>query len=975
MVFGVSSSPFLLNATVQHHMESFRVTDPVFVDNFLSSIYVDDLVSGSDDVESTFEFYLKAKLRLAAAGFKLRKFLSNSEELRQHIEKAEVSYAEVVDRGPIEEDQSYAKTSLGTQMIEEPDTAKVLGVQWNVGTDELEFDIREIAQVMGSLEPTKRNLVSVAAKFFDPLGVLSPVTILFKMFCQRLCEAKIDWDTTLSDQLLTEWNRLLTVLKEAKKVSVPRCVMFHTYKSARLTGFCDASAKAYAAIVYLKFESQVQTQVVFLSAKTRVAPVHQVTIPRMELLSALLLAKLLTSVHDAIQNLFTLEAPVCYTDSKASLYWIRGTQHQWKQFVENRVTTIHGLVPPKSWHHCPGKDNPADIPSRGMSASVLAETPLWLNGPEWLWQLPDQEQENQEQGVPDDCRTEMKRSDPLHSLITVDTRDPRQGLCQLICSERFGTSRRLFGTTASVLRFANTLLSKLRGCGTPSGLSTPPSVEELSQARILWIKHMQSHLPENKDFPLLRLQLGLYLDDEGIWRCGGRMSNSTLSPSAQNPILLNSTHHLTKLLVLEAHERVLHDGVRETLSELRSQYWLVRGRQVVKKLLHGCVTCRRFEGKHCKGMPPPPLPEYRVSQTRPFQATGIDFAGPLYVRPAGHSGTTKVWLVLYTCCSTRAVHLDLVQDMSAPTFLRSFRRFTARRGTPSLVISDNAKTFKAAADTIKGILDGPEVMRFFTNFRVEWQFNLEKAPWQGGIFERMIQSAKRCLKKAIGRNCLTLDELLTLVVEVEGVLNSRPLTYVYSDETIEPLTPSHLLNGFRILSLPGPFDVNEIDDDYTPEKVTRRANHLARTLEKFWRRWKREYLLELRNFHRAAQPSGMPHSLRVGEIVTIYDDSHPRGMWRLGRIETLIPGTDGIVRGVTVKVTSRSGRPSVIRRPIQHIYPMEVKSSSVPTDNTDAVLNNDRHVTLADKSPTRSLSKRRAALEARDKILGSTLDD
>ena len=144
-------------------------------------------------------------------------------------------------------------------------------------------------------------------------------------------------------------------------------------------------------------------------------------------------------------------------------------------------------------------------------------------------------------------------------------------------------------------------------------------------------------------------------------------------------------------------------------------------------------------------------------------------------------------------------------------------------------------------------------MRFFTNFRVEWQFNLEKAPWQGGIFERMIQSAKRCLKKAIGHNCLTLDELLTLVIEVEAVLNSRPLTYVYSDETIEPLAPSHLLNGFRILSLPGPFDVNEIDDDYTPEKVTRRANHLARTLEKFWRRWKRESLLELRNFHRASQ--------------------------------------------------------------------------------------------------------------------------
>ena len=143
------------------------------------------------------------------------------------------------------------------------------------------------------------------------------------------------------------------------------------------------------------------------------------------------------------------------------------------------------------------------------------------------------------------------------------------------------------------------------------------------------------------------------------------------------PTVTLHCHHLLKILsywtlltispnyLSWKHKRVLHDGVRETLSELRSQYWLVRRRQVVKKLLHGCVTCW-FEGKHCKGMPPPPLPEYRVRQTRSFQAAGIDFAGPLYVRPAGHSSTTKVWLVLYTCCSTRAVHLDLVQDMSAP---------------------------------------------------------------------------------------------------------------------------------------------------------------------------------------------------------------------------------------------------------------------------------------------------------------------
>ena len=204
---------------------------------------------------------------------------------------------------------------------------------------------------------------------------------------------------------------------------------------------------------------------------------------------------------------------------------------------------------------------------------------------------------------------------------------------------------------------------------------------------------MQQNLCNHKDFPTWKHKLGLFKDENGVWRCGGRMSNSSLPPSAQNPILLNPNHHLTNLLVLEAHKRVLHNGTRETLAELRSTYWVVRGRQVVKKLLHSCVTCRRYEGAPCKGISSPPLPDFRVSKSRPFQTTGVDFAGPLYVRASDVSRTTKVWMVLYTCYVTRAVHLDLVQEMSAETFLRSFRRFTARRGTPARMLSDNAKTF------------------------------------------------------------------------------------------------------------------------------------------------------------------------------------------------------------------------------------------------------------------------------------------
>ena len=186
---------------------------------------------------------------------------------------------------------------------------------------------------MEELEPTKRNLVGITAKFFDPLGVVSPVTVLFKMFCQQLCEAKVGWDDPLSDELLKRWNQLLMMLKRAKTITIPRCVYIASPKVMRLLGFCDASAKAYAAVVYLRSENEDHVDVKFIAAKTRVAPVLAATIPRLELLSALLLSKLLDSIQAALKSTLCLDDPVCFTDSKASLYWIRGVHHEWKQFV------------------------------------------------------------------------------------------------------------------------------------------------------------------------------------------------------------------------------------------------------------------------------------------------------------------------------------------------------------------------------------------------------------------------------------------------------------------------------------------------------------------------------------------------------------------------------------------------------------------------------------------------------------------
>lgn len=905
---------------------------------------MDDVVSGASDAEAAYLFYLKSRLRLATAGFNLRKFVTNSKELHQHIQENELiiedsqpkhSPEETMNSEPTNqscderdirtEDQSYAKTSLGVGIEEGAGIHKVLGVQWDTKTDTLQFDIGEAARRMQDLTPTKRSLVCVTAKFFDPLGIVSPVTILFKMFCQQLCESKVRWDEPLTGSLLDKWSQLLSMLQDTRIMIVPRCVYCHPANPIKstLVGFCDASVKAYAAVVYLRMQYETHTTVHFLASKTRVTPIGGVTIPRLELLSALLLARLLTTIQIALGEL-TLTKPVCYSDSMVAIHWVRGVRQEWKQFVENRVSIIRSLVPPQHWRHCAGLDNPADIPSRGMSISTLNNTPRWLEGPGWLcsgdWQTEgDSEFDTSQVTAPDDCLQEMKHTAVTQLMITSTTR-----IGQLMSCEDFSSFSRLVRVTALILRFIRLLRRQatLPDTGDPND-----NTHDINRARLLWLLDSQAQLESQPKFTLWKHQFDVFVDDSGLLRCRGRMSNSALAPLARTPILLNKGHHITRLLVQDAHKRVLHNGVAETLAELRAEYWLVRGRQFVRGILYKCVTCRKLEGKHCRGNPPPPLPDYRVQQSRPFQTTGVDFAGPLYVRSSGVARSSKVWLCLFTCSSTRAVHLDLVEDMTATTFLRGFKRFTARRGMPSRVLSDNGKTFTCASTIISNVLSDPEVSEYFNQLNIVWKFNMEKAPWWGGLFERMIKSAKRCLRKVIGRNCLTYDELLTLVVEVEAVLNSRPLSYVSSEDLTEPLTPSHLMLGFRVMSLPDHSIPDDPDFCSSTDTLTRRMNHLAKVLQHFWNRWKREYLLELREHHRVRLEKGLVHKIQKGEIVTVYDECHPRGMWRLGRIEELIEGTDGKVRGVRVRTQTSNGCISVLQRPVQHIYPLEVRST------------------------------------------------
>ena len=826
VVFGVNCSPFLLNAVLRYHLSKYAEEDPDFATKMSSSFYVDDLVSGATDVESGIQLYEKARSRMKEDGFNLRKWRTNNLELEAEIERREGQKPMSADSTLNLSDETYAKETLGKEDNNKGKT-KVLGTTWDVAADRFEFDLTKFGAARESDVITKRLILSMLAKLFDPLGLVSPITVSARVLFQELCTGKLGWDEEIPLQQGEKWTKLVSDLNSVGEITLPRClykVNSSRVKHCLLHGFADASKKAYCAVVYLVYETEEGIFSSLVCAKTRVAPLKELTIPRLELMSARILASLMDTVYKALQPQVKIDSCRYWLDSKTALYWINNAG-LWRQFVQHRVNEILTLSSKENWGHCAGVCNPADLGSRGVSASTLKNSRLWWEGPFWLFlgreHWPNGSNELLEKS--EEVGEEMKNTTATLAIVE-DKREP--GISKIFDIQRFSFLSKPLRSTCWVLRFINCL----KGKGGPrENNSRYLKSEEIIKAERLWIEEVQKEMRSETNYKQISQQLGVY-EENNLLRCKGRIEYANIEYDAKHPILLPREHYLTELIILNCHERVHHNGLAATLSELRSRFWVAKGRQRVKGVIRKCRNCIRVQGKAYSVPPVAALPEFRVQSVPPFTNVGIDFAGPLYYKTK-NAKMEKCYIVLYSCCTTRALHLDIVEDLSGTTFIRSFRRFTARRGTPSVINTDNAKTFKYTA----GFLKKHENDNLFTSFlqekRISWKFNLERSPWWGGYFERMVGCVKRCLRKVLGKAKLALDEIRTLLIEIEGTLNNRPITYIYDDVHIQPLTPSHLLHGRRSDHIGESLDFSDVDKD--EGKYSKRFWYLVQKLNHF----------------------------------------------------------------------------------------------------------------------------------------------
>ena len=592
----------------------------------------------------------------------------------------------------------------------------------------------------------------------------------------------------------------------------------------------------------------------------------------------------------------------------------------------------------------------------------MLSSSLWQNGPAWLtlsheyWPTWSAATTLLTQSIQTEPAPETIETNPAPICPTLNSHN-EYGIHCIIDVARFSRLDRLIRVTSYVLRF----IGRLRKRTFPE--QVPLTVQETTAAETLRVQSCQQSTYESeldhliskkKPRTTLVKQLQLFLDNQHLIRCRGRIHNAPVSESTKFPILLPTNHPFTKLVVLSIHHQQLHSGVSSTLTAVRQRFWIPRARQLLKKLLRKCVICRKQGGKPYTIPDPPPLPTWRLEDSPPFTVTGVDFTGPLYVKTV--SLENKVYVCLFTCANTRAIHLEVVEDLSEGTFLKAFRRFVSRRSLPRKMVSDNATTYLSAAEELKRLLNSTSLKETLSRRGCDWVFIPKRAPWYGGFWERLIGLTKNALKKVLGRAQITLPELQTIIVEIEAILNDRPLTYVSTDiDDEEALTPSHLLYGRRITSLPHEkVDDEEINDpDYgNSNEITKRAKRQALLLQHFRNRWKTEYLTSLREFHKTTGDN--KQTINIGDIVLVQDDK-PRINWKLAVIEHFIEGEDGHVRAAHIRTATGK-----TNRPIAKLYPLEVRATNEadhPVEMKEHIIQNENLQEHRIERPVRTAAK------------------
>lgn len=883
VTYGIVSSAFHALRVLVQLVRDEGKPYPLASMALLDERYVDDIVSGADSIEEARILMTQLKDLLAKGRFKIHKWTSNSREIVPES-------ASSLPQEPISLSPKDSET-------------KILGMLWDPLEDFFFYHVKPIDQGV-----TKRSILSVIAHLFDPMGFLAPVVFKAKTILQRMWQSGIDWDSSPPPNIAQDWQEFSSELPFLDEIRIPRYVWKDKHHHRQVIGFCDASERGFAAVIYLRvLSSSEDPKVSLLKAKTKLAPLKTLTVPRLELSGAHLLVKLMLSILPSFKSL-DISDTFFFTDSTIVLSWLQISPNLLQTFVGNRVSFIVSNSDVSQWFHVSSAENPADLASRGASPSLLRLNSLWWAGPQWLhnpnW-MPTRSAKLQN-AFEYEVKEEMKSG---YALVVEDSAPE---LIKLI--SRFSRYRTLLHVFSYVRRFILNC-RPLHSEHSPSGQLTLGEIENSLQLLIhavqLYEFAKEFSWSENRPLSKRLKVLAAYADNDGLIRVGGRLQNSELPDEVKFPIILPGRCHFMSLLIRHLHHVHFHLGFQALQAHIRRRYWVFRLRQVLKAELRKCLTCFKASAR-----PQAPimgyLPSCRVRPSRPFTECGVDFAGPFSIKLSARRNptTTKAYLCIFLCMATRAVHLEVVSSLSTDSFLATLDRFVARRGCPQHIYSDCGTNFVGAENRLRELYSWfrAQPNRNFLHEHtvsqgIQWHFNPPLSPHFGGIWEAAVKSAKRHLHRVTQQRTFSFEELTTLFTRIEAILNSRPLCPMQNDTSQgDVLTPGHFLIGAPLISSP------EKDHVDIPLNRLSRWQLITHSIQHFWRRWHAEYLHSLTRRPKWYQTT---RPLKIGDLVLLPDSNSTPLQWRLSRIVGVHPGNDGVIRVVTLQDKLRTFKRSV----------------------------------------------------------------
>ncbi|XP_065085675.1 uncharacterized protein LOC135707720 [Ochlerotatus camptorhynchus] len=920
--FGSACSPCTAQFVKNRNAEEYAELYPDAAAAIIHKHYVDDYFDSTNTVQEAVKRALDVKMIHLAAGFHIRNWMSNSAEFLTQLGEAKPEQTAYF---------SHDKHAA---------TERVLGIVWRPEEDVFTFPMTFKDELKpytgGDVRPTKRTALKCLMSLFDPLGLVAPFIVHGKILLQEIWRTGSQWDDEISDECFQLWTRWIQLFPKIASLRIPRPyfggMLLADNETMELHVFVDGSLQAYGCVVYLRVMDGSTPRISLAMAKSKVGPIKQLSVPRMELQAAVLGARMMNAVES--NHSLAIKRRFLWTDSQAVLSWINSDQRKFKQFVSFRIGEILSLTNADDWRKIPSRFNIADDLTKWGRHFVPDADDEWFCGPKFL-HLPEKDWP-QEVNVAVVIAEELRASVLFHEIKLE---------VPVIDTSRISRWNVLVRTIGMVYRFISNCRRKLRQlpievvpmepklykfivASLPSVVKPLQQDEYHNAENCLWrAAQCDTYgdeimiLKKNKQLPLqnkLQLEkssqlytLSPFLDECNVLRMRGRTEAAEFLPyDVRFPVILPKNHTITLKLIEHFHKRFGHSNNETVVNKLRQHFVIANLRAGVRNVARNCQWCRVHK---CHPVAPimAPLPVQRLTPyLAPFSFVGLDYCGPLEVTIGRR--TEKRWIAVFTCLTVRAVHLEVSYNLTTQSCLMAIRRFMGRRGAPLEMFSDNGTNLHGASKELCTLIRqiDEECAEAVTNARLKWRFNPPSAPHMGGVWERMVRSVKQAMRALDDGRKLTDEILQTTLVEAEEMINSRPLTYQPQEaEGSEALSPNHFL---RIGPSNGQLVETETELAEALRDTYRRSQYLA---DQMWKRWLNEYLPSLNRrskWHEERVP------VKAGDIVYITDESS-RKKWIRGIIEDVIVAKDGSVRQAVVRTKS-----GVYKRPVTKLAVVEV---------------------------------------------------